>query len=66
VRGLVRAIPVGLRSGEQGVVMGEGVTRGPSSVFVGRGRGMVNRGFGFEIEGYGYRRRGWGRGGYFY
>jgi len=63
---LVRAIPVGPRSGDRSGVVGVGVPSGPSSYFSGRGRGVVGRGFGFGMEGYGYRGRGRGRGGHYY
>jgi len=65
-RALVRAIPVGPRSGERVGGLSGGVPRGPSSVFQGRGRGGTSRGFGFGMEGYGYRGRGRGREGYYY
>jgi len=65
-KALVRAIPVGPRSGEKKSVVGVRVPSGPSSMFVGRGRGGMGRGFGFGMEGYGYRDRGRGRGGYYY
>jgi len=65
-RGLVRAIPVGPRSGERSSVVGEGeVRRGRSSMFSSRGRGGRGRGFMFGMEGYGYRGRGRGTGGYY-
>jgi len=63
---LVRAIPVGPRSGVREGGLGAGVPSGPSSMFSGRGRGGPSRGFGFGMEGYGYRRKGRGRGGYDY
>ena len=63
---LVRAIPVGPRSVEQRLVVGERVPSGPSSMFAGRGRGGMGRGFGFGLDGYGYRSRGRGGGGYYY
>jgi len=65
-RTLVREAPVGPRSGVLVERVDEGVPRGPSSMFPGRGRGGTSRGFGFEMEGYGYRGRGRGRGGYYY
>jgi len=65
-KALVRAIPVGPRSGDRRSVEGVRVLSGPSSYFVGRGRGVVERGFGFGMEGYGYRGRGRGRGGHYY
>jgi len=64
-KALVRAIPVGPRSGVMSMRIGEGVPREPSGMF-GRGRGGTGRGFGFGMEGYGYRSRGRGRGGYSY
>ena len=65
-KALVRAIPVGPRSGDMSGGLGEGVPKGPSSMFVNRGRGGTSRGFGFGMEGYGYGGRGRGRGGYDY
>jgi len=63
---LVRAIPVGPRSGEQSVVAGGRVPSRPSRSFTSRGRGGMGRGFGFGLEGYGYRGGERGRGGYYY
>jgi len=65
-KALVRAIPVGPRSGEQSRFVGGRVHSGPSRGFMSRGRGGMGRGFGFGLEGYGYRGRGQGRGGYYY
>jgi len=65
-RALVRAIPVGPRSGVRIEGLGRGVPSGPSGVFLDKRRGGPGRGFGFGTEGYGYRGRGRGRGGYYY
>jgi len=63
---LVKAIPVGPRSGVLGGVVSGRVPSGPSSMFAGRGRGVVGRGFGFGLESNEYRGGGRGRGGYYY
>ena len=65
-KSLVRAIPVGPRSGVQGVGVGRRVPSGPSGMIAGREREGMGRGFGFGLEGYGYMGRGRRRGGYYY
>jgi len=59
-KALVRAIPVGPRSGERSGIVGGRVPSGPSSVFSGRGRGCMGRvlvlgwkGTGIGVEGEG-------------